>query len=205
MTIAIIILTVLVSLQAFRDPLIKGKLLFIPYFIKREKSYFRFLGHGLIHKDYNHLLLNMLVLFFFGYRGVEDYYQLFHGELGNIAFLGLYVSALIMSSLPTYFMKQNDRSYAALGASGAVSAIVFAFIFINPWADLYLMFIPIGIPGIVFGILYIGYSVYMSKQANDNIGHEAHLFGAIWGILYTLMLMPELWYNFIHQIQNPAW
>jgi membrane associated rhomboid family serine protease len=137
---------------------------------------------GFVHGSISHLLFNMFTLFFFG-PILETY-------IGEIQFLGLYFTGLIASSLPSLIRHKDDPQYATLGASGAVEAVLFGFILLFPLEPLYLMFIPIPIPSLLFGVAFIGYSIYASKK-EGRINHEAHIAGAAWGIFYMLAFVPN--------------
>lgn len=183
-TLALLALTGLISWQAFSRPDMYQKLMFIPYEIKRKKDYFRFLTHGMVHADLNHLLFNLISFYMFG-KGVEYYFMLYFGQQpGVILYLVFYFSAIILSALPDYFRHQDNPGYRAVGASGGVSAIVFAYIFINPW-DRVFWIIPAGL----YGILYLAYSAYMDRFGNDNIGHNAHFWGGLYGIVFVYTML----------------
>jgi membrane associated rhomboid family serine protease len=155
---------------------------------------------GFQHADFLHLFVNMFVMLSFG-RAVENYYSLYFGIYSNWVFLLLYISSIFAANLSTLYKYQNKSSYNSLGASGAVSAVVFTSILFNPFNKIYLYGI-IGLPGILLGIIYLGYSYYMSKKQNDNINHEAHFYGALYGILFTLALKPKVINTFIFELVN---
>ncbi len=190
-TIIIIAITVLVSLLAFNNHEIFRRLAFNAYDIKYFKNSYRFLSYALIHADWIHLFINMMVLYSFG-RIVEQYYEMLFGVKGILYFILLYVGGTALSTLPSYGKHKDDYSYTAVGASGAVSAVVFTYILFDPLGKLTLFPIPIGIPAIIFGILYLIYSAYMGKKNIDNVGHDAHFWGAIFGFVFTIVLKPEL-------------
>lgn len=190
-TIIIIAVTVLVSLLAFNNREIFRRLAFNAYDIKHFKNSYRFLSYALIHADWIHLFINMMVLYSFG-RVVEQYYAMLFGAKGILYFILLYVGGTALSTLPSYGKHKDDYSYTAVGASGAVSAVVFAFILFDPLGKLTLFPIPIGIPSIIFGVMYLIYSAYMGKKNIDNVGHDAHFWGAIFGFVFTIILKPEL-------------
>jgi membrane associated rhomboid family serine protease len=188
-TITIIIITSLVSFAAFNREKVKEDMLFWPAEIKSQKQYYRFLSYGLIHADLIHLVFNMMTLYSLGER-LERYsfsqYYIF-GDKAKIFYLVLYVTAIVISTIPDYFKHKDDFSYRALGASGAVSAVVFASIMIDPKLSLGILFIPIPIPGYIFGILFLGISAYLAKKGAGNIGHGAHFTGAVYGLLFTII------------------
>ncbi len=176
-------MTVIISLQAFNGGM--DKLLFYPYAMKREGQLYRFLSHGFVHNDFGLLAINMFVLYMFGEQ-VEFLFEEAFGLLeGKIAFIAMYVLGILVSSAYSYFKHKDNPMYRAVGASGAVSAVTFAFILFAPWEWLLLFFV-IPIPGIVFGVLYLIYSQYMERRGNDNIGHDAHFWGSVWGIVFTI-------------------
>lgn len=188
-TIAIIAITGLTSFQAFEDRMLKAKLIFLPAKIKESGEWYRFFSSGLIHADWMHLLFNLYVLWSFG-QLVEMSFAFYFGEMfGRILYLLMYVLAIGASSIPDYKKHQDYYGYAALGASGAVSAVVFASIFFNPWqGGIGILFIPGSIPPMLFGALYLWYSSYMAKRQLDNIGHSAHFWGAIFGFVFTFVI-----------------
>lgn len=195
-------MTGILSYQAFGNPRMKGRMLFIPDVVNRMGEYDRFLTHGFIHADWGHLLINLYVLHSFG-ELAEYRFKAYFGDLyGAILFTILYIGGIIVSSIPSYIKHKDNRMYAALGASGAVSGVVFVNIFFNPWDEITLLFFPFfGIPIVFAGIAYLMYSSYMGKHGNDNIGHDAHFYGAVWGFSFTVLasaiLRPELMTNFV--------
>jgi membrane associated rhomboid family serine protease len=190
-TLIIIVVTALVSLLAFNNHEMFRRLAFNAYDIKHFKNSYRFLSYALIHADWVHLLVNMMVLYSFG-RIVEQYYEILFGSKGILYFILLYVGGTALSTLPSYGKHKDDYTYTAVGASGAVSAVVFASILFDPLSKIYIFLIPIGIPAIVFGVLYLVYSAYMGKKNIDNVGHDAHFWGAVFGFVFTIGLKPEL-------------
>ncbi len=185
LTIIIIIITVLISYQAFERMDIKQKLMFIPTDVARNNTFSRFITSGFVHADWAHLGINMYVLYIFGEFAERTYLALFGEAMGRVYFLLLYLGAIVIANLPSYIKHQNNYSYAALGASGGTSAIVFTFIIFLPWE--WFIFPPL--PAVLFGIGYLWYSSYMSKRNLDNIGHDAHFWGAVFGFVFTLALI----------------
>lgn len=188
-TALIVITTVLISYLAFKDENLKYKLIFAPNFMhtKGISESYRFISSGFIHADWLHLLFNALVLWEFG-RIVEILYKSEFGNLGQTLYILLYFLGLIVSALYDFYKHKNNPNYVALGASGAVSAVLFAAIVFMPLLPLRLIFVPfVKIPAIAMGILYLLYSYYMSKRNYDNVGHDAHFWGAIWGIIFTFL------------------
>lgn len=154
-----------------------------PYRTIRQKTWYELLTSGFLHANLGHLFVNMFTLYFFG--------PVMERVLGSGSFLGLYLTGLIVAGIPSVIKFKDDPGYATLGASGAVGSVLFAFIFLFPMESIYLMFIPIPIPAFVFAILYLFYSMYASKQERGRINHEAHVAGALWGILYLVLFVPN--------------
>lgn len=190
--------TALVSYLAFQNSALMEKLQFNAALIVHKKQYYRLVSHAFIHVGWTHLLVNMLVLYFFGPH-VEDYFGYFFGNKATFYFLILYIGGIIISNGWSLIKHQNNYYYNAVGASGAVSAVLFTFIFLNPWEMLYLFAI-IPIPGIVFGIGYLIYSYQMGKRKSDNVAHDAHFLGAVFGFVFPLILKPDLFNRFIDQL-----
>lgn len=185
-TLIIIIITVLVSIAAFTNDKIYNDLIFYPPAVTHNKQWYRFVTCGLIHADIAHLVFNMYAFFLFG-KIVEDYFMLIFQEKGKLLYLVLYLTSLFVCLLPTYTKHKDDGSYRSLGASGAVSAVIFAYIMLEPLTGIGIIFIPgISIPGFVFGILYLGVSTYLDKRGGGNINHSAHLWGALYGIAFLI-------------------
>jgi len=201
MILAIIILTSVVSVMAFSNPQLMERLKFNAYAIKHHRQGWRFLSYGLVHAGWAHLAINMFVLWSFG-KIVYMIYGYHFGNLGILYFLLLYLGGIMFSVLFDYGRHKDDSWYNAVGASGAVSAVVFASIILYPSGGIYLFFIPIEIPSPLFGILYLAYSVYMARKGTDNIGHDAHFWGAIYGIVLTIALKPSLFLLFIQELGN---
>ncbi len=199
-TYLIIGITSLVSVLAFSNRELLGKLLFNAHAVYANHEWYRLFSHGLVHADFTHLLFNMLVLYSFGSNLENYYFTQYFGAHAGLVFGLLYVTALPAANLYSYYKHKQDFSYNALGASGAVSAILFSSILISPLSSLYLMFIPVPIPSFIFGFCYLAYSWYMGKKGRDNVGHDAHFWGAVYGIVFTLVLKKELFMHFIHQV-----
>jgi len=197
----LIIITVVVSIAAFNNEEIEYKLKFNAYAIKHYREGWRFVSYGLVHAGWLHLLINMYVLYLFG-ELVENVFAQLFGIKGYLYFFLLYLGGLLFSVLFDFARNKNNAYYNAVGASGAVSAVVFASIVMFPAQKLMLLLIPIPMPAFVFGILYLVYSAYMSKRANDNIGHSAHFWGAIFGIVFTILVEPRFAGNFLQHIYN---
>jgi membrane associated rhomboid family serine protease len=197
-TYAILFLTVGFSLYAMNNPEIKYKYIFHPYSINHFNQHYRFLSHAFLHGDYIHLAFNMYALWMFGPIVEKGVLPILLGEsgepdkkLGIVFYILLYTGAIYASSISEYFKNKNNTHYTSLGASGAVNALIFSYITCLPMSQLGFFFIPM--PAWVFGVLYLGISYYLSKRRTgnnsvDNIGHEAHFWGAIYGIVFTLIL-----------------
>jgi len=199
-TVSIIILTSIVSFLAFNNYKITDALIFWPPAISMKHQYYRFITCGLIHADLMHLGFNMLTLYFFG-KALENYYM---GVLGlqHFYFIILYITALVVANIPTYLKRRDDYNYRSLGASGAVCAVLFAFILIDPWEELRL-FGAIRMPAILYAVLFLVFEFVMSKRGGDNVNHDAHLWGALYGVLFTIAARPEAASMFIDQIKQP--
>jgi membrane associated rhomboid family serine protease len=193
LTLAIIIFTSLVSITTFGNQKIVQELIFYPPAITKQGQWYRFFTCGLLHADWEHLLFNMLSLYLFG-ATVENYFksEMLFGDMGQVFYMALYTLALLFSLIPTFFKHRNDYRYRSLGASGAVSAIVFAGILFNPTAKLGFFLIPPIIPGYIFGPLYLLLSTWLEKKGKDNINHSAHIWGALFGIGFTV-LVATIW------------
>lgn len=200
-TLIIIAVTVLVSIISMDNTPLKNKLMFNAYMIHKRKEWYRFFSNGLIHGDWMHLAFNMFSLYIFG-GSVESMYADVFGGKGILFFILLYVGGLVMSSLYSYEKHKNNINYNALGASGAVSAVIFAFIILDPTQKLMLLILPIPIPAYLFGLIFLGIEYYLGKRGQGNIGHDAHFWGAIFGIALTLILKPSLLQSFIEQISR---
>jgi membrane associated rhomboid family serine protease len=198
-TIIIIIINVIISFVAFQDEEAFYKLCFWPEKVWHEKEWIRILSGGFLHANTPHLLFNMFSLFFFGPM-VEDNFMSEFGSAGHTAFIIFYLLGTIVANIPDLYEHRDDQYYRAVGASGAVSAVIFASILYSPLSRIYLFFIPVGIPAYLFGVLYLVYSAYMSRKQADNIGHLAHFSGAIFGIVFPLVFQPALFMDCLHKI-----
>ncbi len=209
-TYILLSLTVLISLSAFppnvstieslRHPELFHKLKFNPYMVWHSREWYRLFTSGFVHSGWFHLLVNMFVLYFFGRTVEEAFVKIFGGFQGHLLFLLLYLTGLAASNIPDLLRFRNQYYYNAVGASGAISAVLFASILFFPWAGIYIFPIPIPIPAILFGVIYLGYEYYMKKRAMDNIGHNAHFWGAVWGFIFPIFLKPSLFVYFLHQL-----
>lgn len=201
-TLIIVLVTALISIAAFSNSSLKGKLIMNAYLVHHQKQWYRMISHGFIHADWSHLIFNMIALYSFG-QIVENYYE-YHFDVarGIFFYLVLYFSALLIASVPDLAKHKDQHWFNSLGASGAVSAVVFAAILFDPWVGITIFPIPIPIPGIIFGPLFLIFSQYMAKRGGDNIGHDAHFYGAISGIVITIIYKPSLAIDFVNKVMS---
>ncbi|MEO6638173.1 MAG: rhomboid family intramembrane serine protease [Ginsengibacter sp.] len=185
-TLIIIIITVLVSIAGFRSDKVIDDLIFYPPAVTQRKQYYRFITCGFIHADIGHLFFNMYAFYLFGNITEEIFAGIF-GDAGKLLYVVLYVLALIVCLIPSYLQNRNNPNYRSLGASGAVSAVVFAYIMFNPMGGVGLIFIPVFIPGFLFGIIYLVVSYFLDKKGGGRINHSAHIWGAIFGIVFIII------------------
>ncbi len=193
-TIIVVAITALVSILGFSNEALINKLILWPRIMHSPTEYYRLLTSGFIHADWNHLLFNMMTLYFMG--GVAE------SMLGS-GFITLYTTGIIVASLPSFLKNKNNSYYRSLGASGGVASIIFFFIYFYPWGKISIMFIPIGIPAILFGALYLMYEAYMAKRGQGNVNHDAHFWGSVYGLLYAMIIDPTHGLSFINAISNP--
>ncbi|MBD7920473.1 rhomboid family intramembrane serine protease [Xanthomonas bonasiae] len=196
----LIVLTVLVSWAAFNNRKLLDRLILWPPAIDRHKQYDRLVTHGFIHADFPHLLFNMVTLYFFG-GPIERLMERLTGSL--LTYPLFYLAALVVAILPSYLKNQKNPNYFSLGASGAVSAVLFAYILLAPWTGIYFFFIPIPIPAILYALFYVGYSIWMDRRGGDNINHSAHLAGAAFGVMFLLIMEPSVLQHFLDQLAQP--
>lgn len=185
--------------ESMQRPEWMGKLCFNASRVWHGKEYLRLLSHGLVHADLLHLAFNMFTLYYFG-KFVEEVYSMLPG--GRLLYLVLYVTALAVSSSVDLVRHKDHPGYNAVGASGAVSAVLFASILLAPTNGIMIFLIPIPIPAWLFGILYLGYCFYMARRGGDNIGHTAHAVGAVYGFLFLLIIKPSMMGQFFHALTN---
>lgn len=198
-TFLLIALTALVSWQAFNNRRLADRLILWPPAIDRHRQYDRLITYGFIHADWSHLIFNMITLFFFG-RLIENFMLRHTGSL--LTFPLFYLAALAISILPTYLKNQKNPNYLSLGASGAVSAVLFAFVLLQPWTWILVMFVPV--PAILYAVLYVGYSIWMDRRGGDRINHSAHLAGAAFGVLFMLCMEPAIAGHFLASLASPS-
>jgi membrane associated rhomboid family serine protease len=186
-TVLIIAITCIASFIGFSNQKLIDDLIFYPPAITNRNQWYRFITCGFIHADIPHLAFNMYSFYMFG-QSIEDACVSIFGASGKLMYLLLYISALFVCLLPTYFKHKDSYHYRSLGASGAVSAIVFAFIFLDPLQGIGLIIIPgINLPAFLFGIIYLGVSAYLAKRGSSNINHSAHFWGAVYGIVFLII------------------
>ncbi len=197
-TYILIGITAVISYLAFTNREMAEKMQFNAARVVHQKEYYRLISHAFVHSGWTHLAVNMLVLYFFG-RGVEQYFSLHFGNRATAYYLLLYFGGILVANLWSLITQKNNYYYNAVGASGAVSAVLFAFIFFDPWEMLYLFMI-VPIPGILFAVGYLVYSYVMSKRKMDNVAHDAHFLGAVFGFVFPIILEPKLFGQFIDQL-----
>ncbi|RZL33961.1 MULTISPECIES: rhomboid family intramembrane serine protease [Pedobacter] len=184
----IFVFTIVTSLYAFYDQSLYGKFMLHPYSVSKGKNVYTLITSGLIHADWMHLFFNMFTFYAFGFA-LEQ-------MMGSWQFGLMYFLALILSDLPTVFRHKDDFHYNSLGASGAISGVLFSFILFNPMAGIGILFLPFSIPAVIFGGIYLAYCAYASKNSRDNINHDAHFFGALTGLIFTIIFVPGILQNF---------
>ncbi|RSK37643.1 rhomboid family intramembrane serine protease [Hymenobacter metallilatus] len=201
-TVLLVASTVGISFYAWSNPTFYDNWILDPYRTKRNNDWYRFITSGFLHADFGHLLFNMIALFSFG-RTVEFIFlQQFGFATGILYFLLLYLGGIVVSDIPTYLRHRHDPGYRSLGASGGVSSVVFSAILFNPLGKMLVFPLPFEIPSFIFGFLYLGYSYYMGRRRGDNINHDAHFYGALYGLILTVVLLPQVIGHFWYQIQG---
>lgn len=188
----IFVFTLITSIYAFNHTDLFGKFMLHPYSVAKGNKLYTFITSGLIHADWMHLFFNMFTFFFFAFK--------LETMIGHWQFGLLYIVSLVLSDIPTAIRHKNDYRYSSLGASGAISAVLFSYILFQPLSIIGVMFIPM--PAIVFGVLYLIYCMYMSKNARDSINHDAHFFGALTGLILTVILVKGIVPHFIGQLSS---
>jgi membrane associated rhomboid family serine protease len=191
----------LLSYMSFNNAALFHKLKHWPFAEVRDKEYYRLLSSGFIHGSWIHLLVNMFVLYMFGGAVESKFIAVFGPVMGAINYSILFIVTIVLADIPSMIKHKNNPSYAAVGASGAVSGIVFTYILFEPWQLLYLYAI-IPIPGIIAGILYLLYSSWASKNSQDNIDHDAHFYGAVTGMCIAILLHPQFLWNFLEKLMH---
>ncbi|GAB2782727.1 rhomboid family intramembrane serine protease [Rhabdobacter roseus] len=197
-TLILIIITVAISWYAWNNPSLLDKWMLNPYRVIQKKEYYRFITSGFIHADFGHLLFNMLSLWFVG-EGIERLFGMLFGPDGRFYYLFLYIVGIIVSDIPTFIKHRKNAKYNSLGASGGVSAVLFAAILYAPLLQVCLYF-AICMPGFIFGLLFLGYSFYESRRGRGYVNHDAHMYGAIFGMLFMAVVYPASVPGFVEQI-----
>ncbi|MDE1192256.1 MAG: rhomboid family intramembrane serine protease [Arachidicoccus sp.] len=187
-TLIIIIVTCIVSFMAFSNGSIIERLIFYPPAISQQNQWYRFFSCGLIHADMGHLFFNMFCFYSFGKFVESAFSEMFGNGIGEFLYLLMYISALLICLLPSYFKNKNNYSYRSLGASGAVSAVVFASIILSPTSKIGILFLPVGAPAFIFGILYLIISAVLDKRGAGGINHSAHIYGGLYGIVFLIIM-----------------
>ena len=203
-TNVICIITFFISYQAFTNRTLFDNLKHYPVAESRNKEYYRFITSGFIHGSWIHLLINLFVLWQFGGYAEQIFVANLGAMKGGLMYTLMYILTLIAADIPSYLKHKNNPGYSAIGASGAVSGVVFVNILYAPWAWMYLYAV-LPIPYIVAGIAYIIYSSWASNNRNDNIGHDAHLYGALFGIVFTIIAVPGILERFTTLVMQPTW
>ncbi len=199
MTLALVIITALVSFAAFQNRELMAKLMFNAYLVKHSNQWYRVVSHAFVHSGWMHLAINMWVLWLFG-GIVESSFADYRGSAGMFIYGALYLGGILFATLPSYGRHQDNFNYNAVGASGAVAAVLFSAIYFNPTMNLFLMFIPIPIPAIIFGVGYLILEWYQDKKSNDNIAHDAHFWGAAFGFVFSVLMVPSRFMLFVEEI-----
>ena len=198
-TLIIVIATVLVSISTMNNRELFTKLLYSPYQVFHRKEYYRLFTHSLLHAGWIHLFVNMYVLYIFGSMA-EKYFGAYRGGNGWYMYVLLYIGGVFFATLPALKKQKDNFMYNSVGASGAVSAVLFSCIGFEPTMSIYFIFLPIPIPAILFGVIYLIYEAYMDKHSSDYVAHDAHYYGAVFGILFTFISIPEAFMAFFRHL-----
>ena len=197
-TLILIGITCIVSWLAWQNVKLLDALIMWPPAVRKQRQWYRLLSYGFVHANFQHLLFNMITLYFFG-RIIEG---VITEKIGAVGYVLFYLGGILASILPSYGEHREDEDYRSLGASGAVSAVLFAFILFQPWAMIYFFF-AIPIPAIVYAVLYVGYTIWANRRGGDRINHSAHLWGAAYGVAFVLVLKPEVLSLFTERLLHP--
>lgn len=201
-TFALIGVNIWLSLKAFKDTALLHRWMYNPYQVHHRKQWYRMVSHAFIHGDYMHLGLNMFVLYSFG-RNAEFLLMESHGLIvSKVLFLALYVGGIFFASLPAYGKHKDNPHYNSLGASGAVAAVVFAAVLLYPAGSIRFFLIPVDIPTYIFAPLYLMLEAYMAKRGGTGIAHDAHLWGALFGLLFVALIQPTAYVEFFEFVTN---
>lgn len=193
-------ITVAISLLAWQKPAWLDAMMMSPYRINKKQEYWRFLTSGFIHADFTHLFFNLFSFYFFGNQ-LEYIFSIIFPGVGGFVFIAFYLLAILVADLPTYFKQRNNPYFNSLGASGAVSAVIFAGIMFFPTEKIYLFGV-VGIPGFIYAGLFTWYSIAMDRRGQDYVNHSAHLYGGLFGVLFISLTRPSTWIDFIQQIMS---
>lgn len=188
--------TIATSIYTFSNHQLYGRFMLHPYTVSKGKRLYTLLTSGMIHRDWGHLLFNMLTFYFFGFSLEALLVGL--SSWGHLQFAIIYILGLVLSDLGTIYKERDNPSYYSLGASGAICAVLFSFILFDPKMMLG-VFLVIPMPAWLFGILFLGYCIWAAKNARDGINHDAHFYGAIFGIILTILFYPWIIQHFIEQ------
>ncbi len=201
LTTILLLITCVVSIYVFTRPDLQERLMLNPYRVNRKGEWYRFISSGLIHQGWVHLLFNMFTFYFFG-RWIERYFVIIHGqELGYFYFLLLYIGGIVVADIPTYLKYKDSPYYNSLGASGGVSAIIFAAIFYNPTEEVCLYTL-LCLPGFIWGGIYLAYSYLYDRRGSDSVNHSAHFYGALYGFLLSLLIQPSAIVHFFDAVMD---
>lgn len=200
-TLIIVVLTSAFSLYAMNNREFFLKTLYSPYRVYHFKEYYRLLTHAFLHAGWIHLFINMYVLYVFG-RASEEYFNYYKDGGGSFNYILLYMGGVLFATLPALKKHKDNVLYSSVGASGAVSAVLFSSIAFNPTMPIIFIFLPIPIPAVIFGVLYLFYEAYMDKRSQDYVAHDAHYYGAIFGALFTFLTLPASFVNFFSQLMD---
>jgi len=200
LTLILIIITAAASFYGWNNASIQNKWMFNPFAVYHNKQYYRFLSSGFIHSNTVHLLFNMIALYFFG--GVlERIYTGMYGSLGIVFYLLTYLLGMVVANLKTFFKYRDSSYYNSLGASGGVAAVLFASILYKPTSSICIYF-ALCVPAFIIGALYLIYSYYSGYRKGDNVNHDAHLYGSLFGIAFTILIRPSVMMDFFEQIRH---
>ncbi|MGZ5244521.1 MAG: rhomboid family intramembrane serine protease [Bacteroidia bacterium] len=194
-------ITLVSSFIAFQNPEMKQNWMLNPYSFVKHKRYHTLITSGFIHGDWAHLFMNMLTFYFFAFP-LEEYMVALAGLPGHLIFLFIYLASMVLADISSIVKHKENPHYNSLGASGAIAAVMFSFILFEPTSKLMLMFFPVPIPAPVFAVLYMIYSVYSGRKNYDNVNHEAHLYGALAGLFFTVAFFPGIVPYFLEQVQH---
>lgn len=197
-TLILIGITSIVSWLAWQNAKLLDALILWPPAVHKQRQWYRLLSYGFVHANFQHLLFNMITLYFFG-RIIEG---VITDKIGAVGYVLFYLGGVLASILPSYGEHRDDVAYRSLGASGAVSAVLFAFILFQPWAMIYVFFFPV--PAIVYAVLYTGYTLWANRRGGDGVNHSAHLWGAAYGVAFVLVLRPEMMRLFLDRLLHPG-